>query len=78
MKLTADSGSTKTTWLLNTNGAKKLYFYTQGINPFHMDIETMESILEKDLLPQLQSLEFPIDNIEFYGAGCTKNAGTDI
>jgi N-acetylglucosamine kinase-like BadF-type ATPase len=71
MKLTADSGSTKTTWLLNTNGAKKLYFYTQGINPFHMDIETMESILEKELLPQLQSLESPIDNIEFYGAGCT-------
>ena len=71
MKLTADSGSTKTTWLLNTNGAKKLYFYTQGINPFHMDIETMESILEKELLPQLQSLESPINNIEFYGAGCT-------
>lgn len=71
MKLTADSGSTKTTWLLNTNGAKKLYFYTQGINPFHMDNETMESILEKELMPQLQSLESPIDIIEFYGAGCT-------
>ena len=71
MKLTADSGSTKTTWLLNTNGAEKLYFYTQGINPFHMDIETMESILKEELLPQLQSSGFPIDDIEFYGAGCT-------
>ena len=71
MKLTADSGSTKTTWLLDTNGAEKLYFYTQGINPFHMDIETMESILKEELLPQLQSSGFPIDDIEFYGAGCT-------
>ncbi len=71
MTLTADSGSTKTTWLLTTDNGEKSYFYTQGINPFHMESDTMESVLRTELLPQMSSLiSFP-DTIEFYGAGCT-------
>ena len=71
MKLTADSGSTKTTWLLTTDNSKKSYFYTQGINPFHMDEEAIESVFRNELLPQLLSYSTEIDTISFYGAGCT-------
>ena len=71
MKLTADSGSTKTTWLLTTDNSKKSYFYTQGINPFHMDEGTIESVLRNELLPQLLPYSSEIETISFYGAGCT-------
>ena len=71
MTLTADSGRTKTTWLLTTNDSKKAYFYTQGINPFHMDESTIESILRNELLPQFLPYSTELDTISFYGAGCT-------
>ncbi len=73
MILTADSGSTKTTWLLTDNNGEKSYFLTQGINPFHMSLEQMKTVLTSELLV---SKGFPdsllINEIHFYGAGCTK------
>lgn len=78
MILLADSGSTKTTWLVTPqqnvdNGVGEMRFSTQGINPFHQSVETMQGILQGELL----SLEgFPcadcIAEIHFYGAGCTR------
>ena len=68
MTLTADSGSTKTTWI--ADGQR---FLTQGINPFHMSTEQMQRIIHEELLTQqgvpTASL---ITEIHFYGAGCTK------
>lgn len=73
MTLTADSGSTKTTWLLTGNDTS-LTLSTQGINPFHMTEETMRSILTDELMPQLKAALPSLDimEIHFYGAGCTK------
>ena len=84
--LTADSGSTKTTWLLTTDsGASLPHITTQGINPFHMSPSDMRRIITDELLPaiaapQLTSLPLggagggwrgAITEIHFYGAGCT-------
>ena len=77
--LTADSGSTKTTWLLTTppdaagTSETKTYITTQGINPFHMSPQDMRRIIIDELLPAIAAPQREgITEIHFYGAGCTK------
>lgn len=74
--LIADSGSTKTDWaLLNADrcwvmgeGTQECSMLkTQGINPFHMDEQTISDILENELKPQL--LSHHPTAIFFYGSG---------
>ena len=77
MKLIADSGSTKTDWKLEcVNGSLSTgegggRGLTQGINPFHMTEDTVLGVLRNELLPQLGALASSVEEIEFYGAGCT-------
>ena len=72
MKLIADSGSTKTDWCLFDDEEKvKSRFASQGINPFHMSEDIIFGILRNELLPQLGAAGSSIEEIEFYGAGCT-------
>lgn len=66
MRLIADSGSTKTDWCIDHN----FLIHTAGINPFHLSTEEIKQILTHELLPQLPE-EVSLDNIYFYGAGCT-------
>ncbi len=54
MILIADSGATKTDWLL-TNGNRTHLITTEGINPFHQDDRKIEAILSKDFFPQMMS-----------------------
>ena len=72
--LTADSGSTKTTWLLTADsGASLPHITTQGINPFHMSPQDMRRIIIDELLPAIAAPQRgAITEIRFYGAGCTK------
>ena len=67
--LIADSGSTKTEWVLLQGSDTILRTTTQGINPFMLDEAEIESILSTELLPQLKE-SGPINDIYFYGAGC--------
>jgi N-acetylglucosamine kinase-like BadF-type ATPase len=60
--LIADSGSTKTDWLLNGKRVQ-----TQGINPFHQDEATIAGILKNELLPQLDG--GVVSAVQFYGSG---------
>lgn len=65
--LVADSGSTKTDWLLAGH-----IFHTQGINPVHQDEQHIRSILTNELLPQLTACygsEVPVGTVRFYGSG---------
>jgi len=84
MRLIADSGSTKTDWTLSPlplkGGELKSsfkedlegsVFSTQGINPFHQSETTIHDILSNELVPQLPQ-QAVVDEICFYGAGCTK------
>lgn len=59
--LLADSGSTKTDWVVGDLRVK-----TQGINPFHQDEETILAVLWNELRPQLS---VTVDEIRFYGSG---------
>lgn len=77
--LTADSGSTKTTWRLATDEkpTESAYINTQGINPIHQNDEEILSILRKELLPQMADTgrthgwsSTRVSRISFYGAGC--------
>ncbi|MGN1262681.1 MAG: ATPase [Prevotella sp.] len=68
MILIADSGSTKTDWVLAEDGKIKKSLSTQGINPFHQDCDTIGNIVSEELLPQIKDTE--IDALFFYGSGC--------
>lgn len=62
--LIADSGSTKTSWLLADSEGRRTEFETLGINPVRDSEETMEETLQT--LP----LSSEIEKVFFYGAGC--------
>lgn len=71
MILIADSGSTKTDWLLihNTNNT---YISTSGINAYYMTSETIIDMLKKELLPLIPYEQ--VTSIYFYGSGCSTEA----
>ena len=74
MTLIADSGSTKTDWLIADAFEKisdSIVIKTQGINPVHMSAETIDDILRRELLP---NVNIPIARVAFFGAGCTAGA----
>lgn len=67
MIIIADGGSTKTNWCLLDDSNKKIYFNTEGYNPYFVDSSYIESSLRKGL-PQ----DLPFDKIKevnYYGAG---------
>ncbi|MBS1946340.1 MAG: N-acetylglucosamine kinase [Bacteroidetes bacterium] len=63
--LIADSGSTKCEWCLLSNGRKKT-IYTQGISPYFLNGEQIESLLSRNLVPKLKA---DIDEVYYYGTG---------
>lgn len=66
--LIADSGSTKTDWLLRAGGSEIARIATQGINPFMMSGEEIERLLRDELLTDGKFVS-PAE-VRFYGAGC--------
>lgn len=71
MILIADSGSTKTNWRL-TNGQQPVCeITTTGINPYFQTEEEIGRTISDLLLTQLPTNEMFIDEVHFYGAGCT-------
>jgi N-acetylglucosamine kinase-like BadF-type ATPase len=73
MKLIADSGSTKTDWCL-INHQKKLYFKTQGLNPYFNSAKSFCDILQTELKEKLPKVK--IQEIYFFGSGCTPGEKT--
>lgn len=69
MKLIADSGSTKTRWVLTGDKMLIKSFKTRGMNPYFQSPDEISLIIKEDILPQLDDVE--INTIHFYGAGCT-------
>lgn len=67
MIIIADGGSTKTNWCLLDDSNKKIYFNTEGYNPYFVDSEYIVNSLKKGLPDDL-----PFDKItevNYYGAG---------
>ncbi len=69
MILIADSGSTKTEWLLLENGKVIEQCFSMGINPYFIDTKGIIGILETEVIP-LFAGRIPAE-IHFYGAGCS-------
>jgi len=67
--LVCDSGSTKATWCVVTDGARSV-IKTQGYNPFFIDTDGIAASLRLDLLPALRGGVNVLD-VFFYGAGCS-------
>ena len=69
MKLIADSGSTKTSWVLLESGTIKNNIATNGLNPYFHTSESIEALLMADLAPFIVCDH--VREVHFYGAGCS-------
>lgn len=67
MIIIADGGSTKTNWCLLDDNQKKIYFNTEGYNPYFVDSNYIVSSLKKGL-PSDLALD-KITEVNYYGAG---------
>ena len=68
MVLIADSGATKTDWVVLDTGTGHRQIATQGIHPLFQTEDDMARIVATELLPALGA--GPVDELHFYGAGC--------
>lgn len=68
--LIADSGSTKTDWMLHdTRTLSSAHFATAGLNPCLMDDAEIKRLLADDVAPHVPTTA-SVDFVHFYGAGC--------
>jgi glucosamine kinase len=76
--LIADSGSTKTDWvLLSSNGIEK-EVKTIGFNPYFQTREAIKEELSRVLLPAIKNDIKNISKIIYYGAGCSNDENCDL
>ena len=66
----ADSGSTKTDWvILDNDHNEALRTETIGFNPYHIDSESINQEMNKN--EDLKKIADQITNVYLYGAGCS-------
>ena len=70
MILVADSGSSKTDWLLALPDQQPRAFKSAGLNPYFLTEKEIIKILQ-DQIPELIALAPQITEIYFFGAGCS-------
>ena len=70
MILVADSGSSKTDWLLNLPDQEPLKFRSSGLNPYFLTEKQILKILQEQV-PELIAYNAYIREIYFFGAGCS-------
>ena len=70
MILIADSGSTKTDWRTIDSNGVIAQASTSGINPYYHNQEAIIDILRDELLSQVED---SVEEIHFYGAGCSSD-----
>jgi glucosamine kinase len=69
--LIADSGSTKTDWVLLDQNNIIIQFQTIGFNPYFQSSEDIYTEIKTVLIPVLQDQLHTIKQISYYGAGCS-------
>jgi len=70
MILVADSGSSKTDWLLAVPQQEPLHFKTGGLNPYFLTEKEMVKILQ-DQGADMIAYSAEVTEIYFFGAGCS-------
>src|SRR5690606_30228237 len=76
MIIIADGGSTKTNWCLINGSGKKIYYNTEGYNPYFVSTEYIINSLKKGLPNDL-----PFDKVtevNYYGAGVHNDEKAEI
>ncbi len=69
MILIADSGASKSDWVLIDNSGEQLSFQLVGLNPYYLSTAETINILSKELIPFIDSKK--VNELYFYGAGCS-------
>jgi len=69
MIIIADGGSTKTNWCLINNEGNKVYFNTEGYNPYFASVDYIINSLQHNLPADLELDK--ISEVNYYGAGCS-------
>jgi N-acetylglucosamine kinase-like BadF-type ATPase len=69
MIIIADGGSTKTNWCLVTEEGKKVYFNTEGYNPYFSSTEYIIQSLNESLPTDLE--KNMITEVKYNAAGCS-------
>ncbi|MDN3550777.1 BadF/BadG/BcrA/BcrD ATPase family protein [Mucilaginibacter aquaedulcis] len=70
MILVADSGSSKTDWLLTTPQQESISFKTTGLNPYFLTEKEIAKVIQ-DQVPEMVAYANDITEIYFFGAGCS-------
>jgi glucosamine kinase len=70
MILVADSGSSKTDWLLAITPQETKQFRTSGLNPYFLTEKEIVKILQEQA-PEMIAYAAKIKEIYFFGAGCS-------
>ncbi|MDR6941966.1 BadF/BadG/BcrA/BcrD ATPase family protein [Mucilaginibacter pocheonensis] len=70
MILVADSGSSKTDWLLSIPQQEAISFKTAGLNPYFLTEKEITKIIH-DQVPDMVAYADNIEEIYFFGAGCS-------
>jgi glucosamine kinase len=70
MILVADSGSSKTDWLLSLPDEPPRAFKSAGLNPYFLTEKEIVKILQEQV-PDMIALAADITEIYFFGAGCS-------
>ena len=68
MIIVADSGSTKTEWIILKDGEIVKKYLTSGFNPKYFAPEILSGIIREELIFQLEGKS--IRSVYFYGSGC--------
>jgi len=76
MIIIADGGSTKTNWCLLDDSNKKIYFNTEGYNPYFVDSDYIVASLKKGL-PNDVPYE-KVTEVNYYGAGVHNGEKAEI
>ena len=74
--LIADSGSTKTDWLLLSGDGTRAELHTDGINPARDARDIIYNVIAGQLMPQLAGRA--IGAVHFYGAGCIESFSQSV
>src|SRR5258708_25233378 len=70
MILVADSGSSKTDWLLTLPNQEVQQFRTSGLNPYFLTEKEIVKIIQEQV-PEMVAFAAEIKEIYFFGAGCS-------
>jgi N-acetylglucosamine kinase-like BadF-type ATPase len=76
--LIADSGSTKTDWVLLDDKKVLFQYQTIGFNPYFQSSETIYNEIKHVLLPLLENQLSNINHIAYYGAGCSSSDKIEV